>query len=228
MTHRHAIYFAPDAAHPLWHAGCAWLGRDARAGQPLHPPASDAVREAWRYGFHATLKAPMRLRDGATEAALLQALQVVAERTPAFDMPPLQVGWLDRFIALRPAVPVAADHPLRRVADACVAGLDTLRAPMTPAERERYLRAGLSERQREQVQRWGYAHVLEDWRFHLTISKVWPDPGVPEAGAMCEAARHHFAAALARPLRFDALCVFVEPAPGEPFVLTRRIALPAA
>ena len=228
MTHRYAIYFAPDAAHPLWRAGCEWLGRDARAGQPLHPPASEAVREAWRYGFHATLKAPMRLREGATEADLLQALDAVAARTPAFDMPPLQVDWLDRFIALRPAVPVAASHPLRRVADACVTGLDALRAPMTPAERERYLRAGLSERQREQVRLWGYAHVLEDWRFHLTLSKVWPDPAVPQAGAMCEAAKHHFAAALEGPLRFDALCVFTEPAAGEPFVLARRIALPAA
>jgi hypothetical protein len=228
MTYRYAIYFAPDPAHPLWRAGCEWLGRDARAGQPLHPPAGDAVREAWRYGFHATLKAPMRLREGASEAELLQALRAIAARTPAFDMPPLQVDWLDRFIALRPALPVAADHPLRRVADACVTGLDALRAPLTPDERERYLRGALGERQRGQVQRWGYAHVLDDWRFHLTLSRVWPDPGVPEARAMCDAARRHFAAALACPLRFDALCVFTEPAPGEPFVLGTRIALAAA
>ena len=28
---RHAIYWAPDLAHPLWSAGCDWLGRDAAA-----------------------------------------------------------------------------------------------------------------------------------------------------------------------------------------------------
>lgn len=228
MAWRHAIYFAPAPEHPLWSAGCAWLGRDARAGGPLHPPASEAVREAWRYGFHATLKAPMRLREGAAEADLLQALHAIAARTPAFEMPPLQVGWLSGFIALRPALPIAADHPLRQVADACVVGLDALRASLAPDEQERYLRGGLSERQREHVRRWGYAHVLDDWRFHLTISKVWPDPDAPKALALCEAAKRHFAAALSSPLRFDALCVFTEPAPGEPFVLTRRVALAAA
>jgi hypothetical protein len=52
---RYAVYYAPDPQHPLAQAGCAWLGRDARALAPLTLPACDLVRAPWRYGFHATL-----------------------------------------------------------------------------------------------------------------------------------------------------------------------------
>src|SRR5262249_30663264 len=37
-------------------------------------------------------------------------------------------------------------------------------------EREQRLSAGLSERQIENLDRWGYPYVFEDFRFHLTLT----------------------------------------------------------
>lgn len=72
------------------------------------------------------------------------------------------------------------------------------------------------------------AHVLDDWRFHMTLSDSvagWPAARVD---ALKDAAEAHFAQALAQPLRCEALCVFVEPSPGAPFELRHRFALAGA
>ena len=79
---RYAIYFAPPPASPLARFGRQWLGRDAETGEAVATPAHAGVAPerlaAWtasprRYGFHATLKPPFRLADGAANPYLLQA-----------------------------------------------------------------------------------------------------------------------------------------------------------
>ncbi len=224
---RHAVYFAPAPEHPLWQAGCRWLGRDPRL-VPAPPPASESVRSPWRYGWHATLKAPIRLHEGACESRWLDDVAALAAGHAAFDMPPLQVARIDDFLALAPREPLAADHPLRALADDCVLRLDRWRAPLTPQERQRQSPPGLSERQLEHVDRYGYAHVLDDWRFHMTLSDGVDGWGAARLEALRAAAAAHFETALAAPLRCDALCVFVEPSPGAPFELRHRFPLAPA
>ncbi|WP_341892563.1 DUF1045 domain-containing protein [Variovorax sp. YR752] len=223
---RDAIYFAPDPRHPLWHAGCAWLGRDARSAAPS-PPARPGVQHPWRYGWHATLKAPMRLAPGTSEADWLDDVARLAASHPAFTMPALQVGWLTDFLALQPRDALPPDHPLRRLADDCVLRLDRWRAAPDEAERERQRRSARTARQAGQVERLGYAHVLDDWRFHMTLSDSLAGLDETTAGQLHRQAVDHFAEALAEPLQCDALCVFVEPSPGAPFELRHRLALGA-
>ena len=219
---RYALYFAPPADHPLWRAGCTWLGRDAESGAALSPPARAEVSTPWRYGFHATLKAPLRLKPGLTEHDFLQAVQAWASQQSAFLMPALEVAELGDFLALRPTTPPAADHPLRRLADACVLELDPWRAALTEAQQKRYLQPHLTPGQRGHVERLGYAHVLEDWRFHMTLSNGL---GELERAGLKPLAEAHFAAALGQPLWCGELCVFTEAAAEEPFFLTHRFAL---
>lgn len=228
---RYAVYYAPPAAHPLWRLGSAWLGRDARAGQPAGRPPP--LREQpWRYGFHATLKAPLRLRDGCDERGFIDAVAALAAAQAPFEMPPLQVAPLADFVALRPLAEPAAQAPLRALADACVRTLDAFRAPPDAAERLRRiaapgadaLPAAESAAQRAAVEHWGYPHVFERWRLHFTLSDALP--AAPRERLLRQA-QAHFAAALAEPLACDALCVFVEPAPGAPFVLGWRFAFGA-
>lgn len=224
---RHAVYFAPAADHPLWRAGCSWLGRDP-CRVPAPPPTREAVRSPWRYGWHATLKAPIRLHEGASEARWLDAVATLAASHAAFEMPALAVARVDDFLALAPCEPLDAAHPLRRLADDCVLRLDRWRAPLTPQERARQSRPGMSERQLDQVEHYGYAHVLDDWRFHMTLSDSiagWP---LAQVDALQREAALHFESTLAEPLRCDALCVFVEPAPGAPFELRHRFDLAPA
>lgn len=221
---RHALYVAPEPEHPLWAAGCDWLGRP-HDGVAAGAPARPGVATPWRYGFHATLKAPMRLAPGAGEAALADALQALAQRHRAFLMPALAVARLGGFVALRPAQPLADDHPLRRLADDAVQSLDALRAPLSDAELQRQRRAAHSPRQQAQVARWGYAHVLDDWRFHLTLSDDLADRDPALLETLQRQAQAHFAAALQLPLTCRTLCLFTEPAPGAPFECRARVAL---
>ena len=66
--YRVAVYYAPEADDPLWRAGCEWLGRDPERGTALAQPVVAGLHENTedprRYGFHATLKAPMVPRHG--------------------------------------------------------------------------------------------------------------------------------------------------------------------
>jgi hypothetical protein len=214
---RYAVYFAPDAAHPLARAGSDWLGDDR--------PAREGVEQPWRYRFHATLRPPMALPAGASPAGLEQAVRALAARTRRFAMPALEVAWLGDFLALRPVEDIDARHALRRLADDCLRALDAWRVPVTEAQFARRMAdAPLDAEQQALLRRWGYAHVLARWRFHMTLSnRMAADADLRRRWT--EAARRHFDAALVQPLQLDALCVFVEPAPGAPFALARRIDL---
>lgn len=219
---RYAVYFAPAEDHPLWQAGCQWLGRNPAEALDLRDPPP-ARREPWRYGFHATLKAPLRLCPSLHEGQLHAALAALAGATTAFEMPALEVARLADFIALRPAEPLAREHALWRLADACVRELDAFRAPPTPVELARRQAQPLAPDAQARLQQWGYPHVMQGWRFHMTLSDSLPDATARES--LLAQAREHFADALAQTLRCDALCLFVESAPGLPFVLRQRYSL---
>jgi hypothetical protein len=214
---RYAVYFAPPAEHALGCAGSAWLGDEK--------PARNGVEQPWRYRFHATLRPPMMLRDGASPTAFEAAVAKLAAHTSRFAMPPLTVAWLGDFLALRPAVDIGPDHPLHVLAGTCLRGLDAWRGPVDDAQiARRMAHAALDAEQQSLLRRWGYPHVLARWRFHMTLSNSLPDDAAVRR-SWADDARSHFAAALAEPLVCDALCVFVEPEPGAPFVVARRIPL---
>ena len=219
MTLRCALYFAPPAHHPLWAAGCEWLGRDPESGAATGGGAHRT--DPRRYGFHATLKPPFALRDSATRAQLLAALSHFADGRAPFLMPPLAVATLGDFIALRPLAreATAAGQPLRALADDSVRLFDDFRAPPTAAELARRLAPSLDAPQRASVERWGYPHVFDQWRFHMTLSDNLPAD--LRDGLLAEATRH-FADALAQPMRCDGIALFVEDAPGADFRLDRR------
>lgn len=221
---RYALYFAPASDHPLWAAGCAWLGRDPEADATTGGGAHRA--DPRRYGFHATLKPPFRLRDGASRSQFLAALSHFADEHAPFDMPPLVVATLGDFIALRPLARDATDvgRPLRTLADDCVRLFDDFRARPAAAELARRLAPELDAEQRGNVDRWGYPHVFDSWRFHMTLSDSLPATfeGDRVGAELLADATRHFAAALTEPLRCDGIALFVEDAPGADFRLARR------
>lgn len=216
MAARFAVYWVPEATHELWSAGCRWLGRDPALAEPGSAPVF--ARSPWRYGFHATLKPPMALRAPEAEAGFVQAVQRLAADTADFDMPALQVAWLGDFLALRPVQALAPDTPLRRLADACVRELDPWRAPEAPEAVAARRAKTASAAQRLLLDRWGYPHVFEHWRFHMSLS----DPNPPAPQRLAEQAARHFEAALAAPMRAGGLALFHEAAPGQPLRLLLR------
>ena len=222
---RHAVYFAPAAAHPLWSLGCQWLGREVDGRSSAAGPARAEVSSPWRYGFHATLKAPLQLREGVQAQDWLQAVHRLAARHRPFMLPDLQVSRLADFLVLGTVQPVGANHPLRRLADDCVLLLDLWRAPASAAEEARRAEGLQDTAQRHNLALWGYPHVFKQWRFHMTLSNSLSAAEASHLDDLQAAAQQHFAAALRQPLACEHLCVFVEPGPGQPFELHHRIEL---
>ncbi|MDJ0391386.1 DUF1045 domain-containing protein [Roseomonas sp. E05] len=223
MSMRLALYWAPELSDPLHAAASAWLGRDAETGAPLPQPELPGLdlpaltADARRYGFHATLKPPFHL--ATTYAAARAAAVELAAATRPFALPPLRVADLDGFLALRESEPCPELHIF---ADACVRALDAHRAPPTEAEIARRRPERLSARQRDYLEAWGYPHVFEEWRFHLTLSCRLATEQMALVRPAAEAA---VAEAAWRPRLVRQLCLFTQVEPGASFLVAERLPL---
>lgn len=218
---RYAIYALPQPGSALDAFGRAVLGYDNVTGLGVpHPeglPGLAALTAGARlYGFHATLKAPMRLAAGFDEADLLASVRRLAAAHPPVAVGELAVAALGRFIAL---VPVAPPPSLGLLAAECVAALDPLRAPLNEAELAKRRPERLSPRGRALLDRWGYPHVFEEFRFHMTLTDALPEDVLEGWRARLAAA---FAETGAGPLTIEALGVLRQDA-GAPFRLLARI-----
>ena len=221
MSVRHAIYFTPERTSPWWRLGAHWLGRDEHDHAPLAQPVVSALAprslaaittHPRRYGFHATLKAPFRLGAPHVEQDLVARLGQLAGTLRPVPLGAMQLARLGDFVALVPQHPVPA---IEGIEEACVTRLDDLRAPLTPAELARRMPEHLDAREAELLARYGYPHVLDRFRFHMTLT----DP-VDAATAAC--VMRELSAEVARlnqtePLVLDRLCLFVERQPGADF-----------
>ncbi|MBA4742692.1 MAG: DUF1045 domain-containing protein [Azoarcus sp.] len=190
---RYAIYYTPAPDSALWQLASAWIGYDSHAGRAVPRPealkvAPDDLTAATanpsRYGFHATLVAPFELAPGCTEAELVDALATFCGNWPAFRAA-LQVGRIYDFLAL---VPAHTDPRLDTLAAACVRGFDRFRAPLSDADLARRDSPDLSDHERTLLKRWGYAHVLDAFRFHMSLTSALPDEALarlqPELAAL--------------------------------------------
>ena len=173
---RYAIYHAPAPGSDLDRFGAQLLGYDAYSGEDL-PFPNDVIRMApdWRdltldprkYGFHATLKPPMSLAPGRTESELLAACESFAGKPRPIPVLTPVVGSISGFIAVVPAEP---SPEVERLAADCTREFDSFRAPLTPRDRARRNPSDLTPSQREYLDRWGYPYVMEEFRFHMTLT----------------------------------------------------------
>ncbi len=220
---RYAVYFAPRPDTALGRFGAAWLGWDAEAGaavrgpepEGLPRPRAEIVAAPRRYGFHGTLKAPFRLAEGAEPAALDAALRDLAAEHAPFELA-VALTAIDAFLALTPTAPVP--H-LDALAAACVMRLDGFRALAQPEEIARRNPEMLVDRQSEYLAAWGYPYVLEQFRFHLTLTGALPPD---EQAAVRAALAPLLAPVLAEPVAFEDLCLFGEAADGRFHLIRRR------
>jgi putative phosphonate metabolism protein len=221
MSARYAIYFSPAKHSAWWTFGAHWLGRDEHDHTALAQPEVAGIgpqelqtitAEPRRYGFHATLKAPFHLSAGHREADLVARLGRLAQMLEPVALGPLQLATLGNFVALVPEAPPAG---LQSLAAACVTGLDDLRAPLSDTDLARRRNAGLDAREAELLALHGYPHVLERFRFHMTLTGA---VDAATAQRVCQALASQPARLNAEaPPVLDRLCLFVEQNPGAPF-----------
>ena len=123
--------------------------------------------EARRYGFHATLKAPFRLAERFDERDLLSGFDSFC----ALDRPRpsirLEVKAVMSFLAL---CPVEDTPALSGLAEAAVMHFEPFRAPLNSAEIARRLESPLTDPQRGYLARYGYPYVMDEFRFHMTLT----------------------------------------------------------
>ncbi|RDU96185.1 DUF1045 domain-containing protein [Trinickia dinghuensis] len=227
---RFAIYYAPSRGSAWWDAGCRWLAGDPESGEALEPPLLPALAERSldvpslshaprRYGWHGTLVAPARRAIGIAGDDIVSHARAWARRQQPFELP-VEAAALERFVAIRPATEGGAAAMQALAADAlhAFAPLRAMPSEQEQQERRRRLGAALSERQRALLDRWGYPYVLEEFRFHMTLSDSidaqerqvlidWWSEHVPKLG----------------PLSIEGAALFVEPRAGEPFALVARL-----
>jgi putative phosphonate metabolism protein len=220
---RHAIYYAPPPGSTLHRLGSAWLGRDAVSGEPVKQPPVTGLKEATaepaRYGFHATLKAPFTLNAGMKRVELGDAVALIAAQMETVVIQNLKLREIDGFLAL---VPDRQDRVLSFLGEICVCGLDSFRAKPSDEELARRRAANLSARQEQNLMKWGYPYVLDEFRFHMSLTQRLPDS---ERQTFMKAAQVHFAPVLEQLLEVDALTVFAETRPERNFVVEERFPL---
>jgi Protein of unknown function (DUF1045) len=149
----------------------------------------------------------------------VSTVQTLANQHESFSAGPLQLKLLDGFLALVMAEESVA---LSHLASDCVQRLDDFRSPLGEAEQRKRRAAGLTAEQEALLQRWGYPYVLDEFRFHMTLTSRLNDN---EASRLFPLAELHFAEVLSQPIRVDALAIMVEPEEGAPFLVHDRIPL---
>lgn len=209
---RYAIYYAPRQG-AFADLTAAWLGwdpvRGATVAHPDLPLDVAAITQTPRkYGFHGTIKPPFVPVGTGLQAAVAD----LAARLAPVDLGPLALHRIGGFLALVP------EGDPRDLAATVVKELDPFRAPLTEADRARRRPDRLTPRQRELLDQWGYPWVMEEFRFHLTLTG---DDAPPEVEAVLEPL---LAPVLPDPFVIEDLCLFGEAEDGR-FHLVHRYAL---
>lgn len=208
---RYAIYYTPEPGSALDRFGAELLGCDAATGEDLSFPDGvlqrardwrELTRDPRKYGFHATLKAPLSLAPGKTEADLLTACEAFAKTPRPIPVIKPVVGSISGFIAVVPAEPSA---DLEQLAADCAQEFDSFRAPLTAEDRARRNPSMLTPRQRDYLDRWGYPYVMQDFRFHMTLTGRLP----PERhGPVLTMLKDRFSALGLKTLAIDRIALF--------------------
>ena len=215
---RYAIYYAPAPGSVLDRFGASLLGYDAHDGSDLPFPDwigiadwHELTRDPRKYGFHATLKAPMALAPEKSEGELIAACAAFAKQPRAIPRFKPVVDSLEGFIAI---VPAGRSSELEALAADCVRDFDPFRPPLTEQDRTRRNPARLSARQRDYLDRWGYPYVFEEFRFHMTLTGRLDEE---RRGPIVEMLRQRFGKTGMNELVVDRIALFRQTDAGERF-----------
>ncbi|MBL8645573.1 MAG: DUF1045 domain-containing protein [Rhodospirillaceae bacterium] len=175
MAPRYAIYFAPEHHSPLEDFGRRWLGRNgvpADSPPPVVPGISPErffalTESARRYGFHGTLKPPFELNPRSSREALFEAVRIFAKSAAPIELPPLELAIIGKFIAL---TPIRSSAVLENLAALCVRTFEGFRMPLSKEQMAHYLRNKLTVHQTQMLEHWGYPYVMEEFRFHISVT----------------------------------------------------------
>ncbi|MEH6523082.1 DUF1045 domain-containing protein [Sulfitobacter sp.] len=210
MFRRYAIYVTPEGL--LGQRGAEWLGWDmAQAGAVPHPDVQDLdvakiTKRPRKYGFHGTIKPPLVLANGTSIGELKSTATSLTNHLAPVTLAGLGVSRIGGFLAL---TPLGDTNALAAMAALVVKGLDAFRSPATPEEMDRRRQSSLSTSQERNLTQWGYPYVMDEFRFHITLTGPLKD--AEEIAPILSA---HFAPVLPEPYVIDHLTLAGEDSDG--------------
>ncbi len=217
---RYAVYFCPRPHTSLAGFGRKWLGVDMETGAPVARRFTDVpdaiVAEPRRYGLHATLKAPMRLREDCPPDEFFRAVADLAQDLMPVTIAGLRLEKIGAFLAL---VPVFPDARANELAWRCVRELDSYRAELSDEEIARRCLATLKPQQRQMLFTWGYPFVGPEFRFHMTLTGALHPNELRKVRPLASQATVNL---IADPVTIQDLCICGDPGGGRPFRLVHR------
>ena len=220
---RFAIYFIPDQIE-LAQLGASWLGWDIITGQEVRQiELSDFdikkfTQQPKKYGFHATVKAPFRMKGSKTSTELVSTFDEFAEICSPVVLEGLEVKKLGDFLALRP---VGSEAELNSLVANVVEHFDCFRAPLTQKEIAKRRRIKLTNIQKALMKKWGYPFVMSEFQFHITLTGPLSQNDAHTAHSAVESL---FGDIIKDPFKVNSLCLAGEDENGR-FHLIKRFEL---
>ncbi|CAN0595532.1 unnamed protein product, partial [Laminaria digitata] len=149
-----------------------------------------------------------RLAEGQSFDALHDEFAAFCAAHGPVTLDGLALTRLGSFLAL---TPVGDTNDLATLAAQTVETLDPYRAPLTQPEIDKRRKSGLSERQDTLLTQWGYPYVMDQFRFHITLSGRLNKTDAEQVRA---ALLPHIDQRLPRPFTVDALTLCGEDQTG--------------
>mgnify|MGYP001390519063 FL=1 len=179
---RVAIYFLPKKNSSLENFGKNLLGRDINKkkkisltrrqkyfinrGFTYFDELKDYCEEPAKYGFHATLKAPFRLKRNVKTKNFYDVISHIAAQHSRFKIKGLKIVYSKKFTFITSRKP---NKLLRNLENDLVKHLDTFRAELNKTEIKKRIPDSLTFKQNKYLKEWGYPFVFDQFKFHMTL-----------------------------------------------------------
>ncbi len=177
---RYAIYYVPPESDHLTKFAASWFGWDVYQGirvnyselSNLNYDIKEITKKPCKYGLHGTLKAPFSLAKDRTIDELRLSLSRLSSSIKKFEIPFISLRKISGFIAI---VPTTQNKKLNFLAKKCLQELDCFREVESLEILNKRRSVELSSSMKQNLLKWGYPYVLNDFQFHLTMtSKLAP------------------------------------------------------
>ena len=131
---------------------------------------------------------------------------------------PLEIVCIGKFLALSP---IASSVQLENMASDCVRAVDGFRAHRTAKELALYRQAKLTVHQDQMLENCGYPYILEEFRFHITLTGRIVDE--PERDLAMAAAAKQCKDFIGKPLVINEVVICRKPSPDQAMRVVRRV-----
>lgn len=216
---RYAIYYIPD--QPLFQIGSDWLGWNSITGQETtlsadHRRITDRPR---KYGFHATVKPPFSLASNSTQGDLQDAFQTFCATVSPATGGTLKISRLGRFLAMTQDV---QSNEVTELAASTVSHFDKFRAPLSDNDIEKRRQRRLTPQQDALMLRWGYPYVMQEFKFHMTLTDPLAHDTIDDIERRANSMFHDF---LDQSLNISSLALLGEQEGSGRFHVIERLSL---